>query len=166
MKIFFWLIPLFLILNGCDYKKRKALKIFEEHCQNAGLFIYEKSELNEEFFVDEETIDFKEKSNRFLFGNGKYLNMDVFERHYIYVYAERKYVSDIGDIYIERSHIVRKSDSKLLSEAISVKGFGGGLTQRDYTKKCPKGRGKSGNSIDYENSNNLIQLTFIKNIKE
>ena len=166
MKIFFWLMPLFLIINGCDYKKKKALKIFEEHCQNAGLFIYEKIDLDKKYFLP--LPKNKEKLNKI--GSGKiyndmYLDIDKFERDYELIFGERTEISKLENIFYSESKIIRKSDNKLLSKALSVGGFGGGLTQKGFNKICPPGERPDGWSNHNYNHIFLIKNTINLKVK-
>ena len=172
MKLFWrcsMLITLLLCLLGCggkDYfEHRKAVKIFEEHCKNAGLFIYEKVELGEEYFIL--APESKKEMGAIPPGQvfeDRQLNMDKFLSDYEYTRHKRKYFYENGNLHYISSVVIRKSDNKTLGEAISVAGFGGGMTQRSHTKVCPNKKMTNGRIEHYYNHGMLPIHTFTRNI--
>ncbi len=112
------------------------LKIFEEHCQNAGLFIYEEIELDKKYFLYMTDSDYKTISVQYVFGDKK-INLEELGKEYRYVFHERETISEFGNIFYMKTYIVRLKDEKLIGEAVSVGALGGELIQKDYAHVCP-----------------------------
>jgi len=160
-------------ISACSSIERmRSERLFEQYCNEegrVGQFIYERVALGEEYFIH---IPTDEKELRrlgkgyYLYDNGKKLliNKNRFKQSYITNDLKEIMISPIGPIYSVESTIVRKSDGKVLSKAVSL------LNMQDKTSKyfpvegvtCPTGRDSKGNSFFYEKHTDLIQNTFFQ----
>jgi hypothetical protein len=165
-------IALLLIgsLNGCAIERMRSEHLFEQYCNEegrVGQFIYERVALSEEYFrpipTDQKELDRIENS---FYIDNKALLIDKkrFKQSYSLNYLKRKVLSPIGPIYSVESTIVRKSDGKVLSKAVSL------LNKLGKTSKyfpvqgvtCPTGRDNKGHPFYNMHHFNLIENTFFK----
>ncbi|GEM_PF-2592065 len=142
--------------------------VFEHYCKtNVGLFIYEKVDLGEEYFIsfpdDKGPGDLDE---RFIFGENMMLNQQQFEQNYIYDYMKNIKVSFMGPIYSTQTIVTRKSDSKVLGKAVSgvayvglFKALGSNKRPRIY---CPKGQDEKGFYFFNKGHRSLLYHVFNK----
>ncbi len=143
--------------------------LFEQYCNDEGRigqFIYEQVELGPEFFRARPTDQRKLTllDTRFYINDEKLLiDKEYFLKYYTFTNRERKVLSSSGPIYSVETTIVRKSDGKVLSKAVSL------LNMRDQTSKyfapqadtCPTGRDVKGFSLFNKNHRNIIEKTFV-----
>jgi hypothetical protein len=174
---FFWLsakvaIALILIgsLSACAIEKIRSEYLFEQYCNEegrVGQFIYERVALSEEFFrpIPTDEVELRRIANSYYIDNKELLiDKERFKQSYIRNFFEHKVLSPIGPIYSVESILVRKSDGKILSKAVSL------LNMQGRTRKyapirgvyCPTGQDSNGHGLSHKHHFNLIENTFYK----
>ena len=158
-------------LAACVSDRARSEQLFEQYCNEegrVGQFIYERVTLGEEFFrpipTDEKELRHVDEGYYFYSdGKKRLIDKQRFKQSYTINDLRETMLSPIGPIYSVETTIVRKSDGKVLSKAVSL------LNMLDKTSKyfpvegvtCPKGRDSKGNSFFYEKHTNLIENTFV-----
>lgn len=174
---FFWLsakvaIAIILIgsLSACAIERMRSEHLFEQYCNEegrVGQFIYERVALGEEYFREIPT-DIRELdriADSYYIDNKKLLiDKERFEQSYIRNFFERKVLSPVGPIYSVESTLVRKSDGKVLSKAISLLNMQGLTSKYFYVEGvyCPTGQDSNGHGLSHKHHFNLIEKTFFK----
>lgn len=176
---FFWIstkvaIALILIgsLSACAIERMRSEQLFEQYCNEegrVGQFIYQRVALSEEFFrpIPTDGKKLRQVDTSYYFdSNGEKLLIakKPFKQIYTVNYWERKELSQVGPIYSVETTIVRKSDGKLLSKAVSL------LNMQGKTSKyvpvqgvyCSTGRDSKGYHLSGKHHSNLINNTFYK----
>jgi hypothetical protein len=158
-------------LGACSSIERmRSESLFEQYCHEegrVGQFIYERVALGEEFFrsIPTDIRELDRIENSFYIDNKKLLiDKESFMKSYTINYLKRIEVSSVGPIYSVESTLVRKSDGKVLSKAVSL------LNKRGKTSKifpvqgvtCPTGRDSKGHPFYNMHHFNLIENTFFK----
>ncbi len=158
-------------LSACSIDRMRSEHLFEQYCNEegrVGQFIYERVALGEEYFraipTDIRALDRLDK--RFYI-DGKKLLIDKqrFKQSYTLNNRKRTILSSIGPIYSVETTIVRKSDGKVLSKAVSL------LNMLDKFSKyfpvegvtCPTGRDIKRVPLFIKEHSNLIEKTFLVN---
>jgi len=176
MKYFFSFIKIAITvisLSACSIDRMRSERLFEQYCNEegrVGQFIYERLALGEDYFrpIPTDAKELRYINGVFYINNKKLLiDKERFNQSFTRNLFKRKVLSPIGPIYSVESTIVRKSDGKVLSKAVSL------LNMLDKTSKyfpvegvtCPTGRDNKGNSFFYEKHTNLIQNTFFQKNK-
>jgi hypothetical protein len=162
-------------ISACSSIERmRSDSLFEQYCNEegrVGQFIYERVELGEEFFrtipTDQRELD-RIGKGYYLYNNDKKVLIDkeVFSQFYERNGLKKIRLSDVGPIYSIETTIVRKSDGKVLSKAVSL------LNMRGQTRGyfpiegvyCRQGRDVKGTSLHYKEHYNLINKTFNSNL--
>lgn len=156
-------------LSGCVSQWRSEY-LFEQYCNEegrVGQFIYERVALGEEFFrpIPTDEAELLRVDYRFYLNDKKLLiDKQFFQKYYTFKNRERKVLSSTGPIYSVETTVVRKSDDKILSKAVSL------VNMLDKSSKyfavegvtCPTGRDNKGFSFFNKNHRNLIEKTFFK----
>ncbi|TPH14226.1 hypothetical protein [Litorilituus lipolyticus] len=146
--------------------------LFDKYCNEegrVGQFIYERVALGEEFFrpIPTDEAELLRIDYRFYINDKKLLiDKEYFQKYYTFNNRERKVLSSTGPIYSVETTVVRKSDGKVLSKAVSL------INMLDKTSKhfavegvtCPTGRDIEGFSLFNKNHRNLIEKTFFSKI--
>ena len=172
-KLIFVAVTLVLVssISACSSIERmRSESLFEQYCNEegrVGLFIYERVALGKEFFrpIPTDEVELRRIANSYYIDNKRLLiDKERFKQSYTLNYLKRKELSSIGPIYSVESTLVRKSDGKLLSKAVSL------LNKRGKTSKyfpvqgvyCQKGRDSKGNHLSTKHHFNLVENTFFK----
>jgi hypothetical protein len=174
MKKIIW-ITLMVIIGGyttCQWDHYLSKYLFEKYCNEegrVGLFIYEQVGLNKEYFmpfpVDKEPRDL---DRRFIFGENLMINKERLEKDYIFDVYKSIPLSEIGPITSIETSVIRKSDKKILSKAVSIrsrKGWFSRIFSFGYASEtCPPSWRESGFDVsEYsELHNTIIKKTFNK----
>jgi len=158
-------------ISACSSIERiRSESLFEQYCHEegrVGQFIYQRVGLGEEFFrpIPTDVRELDRIANSYYIDNKRLLiDKERFKQSYTRNYLKRKELSSIGPIYSVESTIVRKSDGKVLSKAVSL------LNKRGKTSKifpvqgvtCPTGRDNKGHPFYNKHHFNLIENTFFK----
>ncbi|RHW77518.1 hypothetical protein [Colwellia sp. RSH04] len=158
-------------ISACSsIEKIRSDSLFEQYCTEegrVGQFIYERVALGEELFrpIPAGAKALRRLDGSFYINNKKLLiDKERFEQHYSLSFFERKELSSIGPIYSVESAIVRKSDSKVLSKAVSLLNMQGRTNKYNPVQGvyCPAGRDSRGMAFYHEKHMNLIENTFFK----
>ncbi|KGJ88619.1 hypothetical protein [Colwellia psychrerythraea] len=158
-------------LAACsNIEKMRSDSLFEQYCNEegrVGQFIYERVALGEEFFrsIPTDIRELDRIENSFYIDNKKLLiDKESFMDSYTINYLKRTELSSVGPIYSVESTLVRKSDGKVLSKAVSL------LNKRGKTSKifpvqgvyCQTGRDNKGNHLSTKHHFDLVENTFFK----
>ncbi len=158
-------------ISACSsIEKIRSDSLFEQYCNEegrVGQFIYERVALGEEFFrpIPTDVRELDRIENSFYIDNKKLLiDKERFLEHYNIKYLKRRELSSIGPIYSVESALIRKSDGKVLSKAVSL------VNKRGKTSKvfpvqgvtCPSGKDKNGHPLYNFHHFNLVDNTFYK----
>lgn len=155
-------------LSACSGDKERSEQLFEQYCHEegrVGQFIYERVELGEEYFrtIPSDDKELSRLDKRFYINEKKSLiDKQRFKQSYIFNYQIKTMLSPIGPIYSYETTIVRKTDGKILSKAVSL------LNMLDKSSKyftvegetCPTGRDIQRSSLFNKSHSNLIGRTF------
>ena len=174
MKYFFRFIIIAITVGnlsacvGYFSDRARSERLFEQYCHEegrVGQFIYQRVALEEDFFrsipTDQRELD--RIANGFYIDNKKLLiDKERFMQSYTLNYLKRTVLSTLGPIYTVESTIVRKSDGKILSKAVSL------FNMLDKSSKyfhvegvyCPTGRGSKGYLLLGKDHFELIDKTF------
>ncbi|RHW77520.1 hypothetical protein [Colwellia sp. RSH04] len=174
------LVVLSLLLIGCisacsSIEKIRSDSLFEQYCNEegrVGQFIYERVALGEEFFrpIPTDAKELRRVDSIYFIDSdsGKLLlDKDTFKNSYIRNFWEKTLLSPVGPIYSLETTIIRKSDGKTLSKAVSL------LNMLGKTRKhlpvngvtCPVGKDSKGQPLSMINHRTLIEKTiYIKTI--
>jgi hypothetical protein len=123
--------------------------------------------LSEEFFrpIPTDEVELRRIANSYYIDNRKLLiDKERFKQRYIRNFFEHKVLSPIGPIYSVESTLVRKSDGKVLSKAVSLLNMQGKSSKYIPAQGvyCPTGRDKKGHHLSQKHHFNLIDNTFYK----
>ncbi len=158
-------------LGACSSIERmRSESLFEQYCNEegrVGQFIYERVALGEEFFrpIPTDEVELRRITNSYYIDKRKLLiDKERFKQTYTRSLWEKTMLSPIGPIYTMESTIVRKSDGKLLSKAVSLLNMQGKIREHlpVYGVTCPTGRDLNGSSRYSQKHLNLIEKTFYK----
>lgn len=158
-------------LCACASDRARSEQLFEKYCNEkgrVGQFIYERVALGEEYFrpIPTDAKELRYVNEEFYIDNKKTLiDQERLKQSYAINYQKKTMLSPIGPIYSFESTIVRKSDDKVLSKAVSL------LNMLDKNSKyfpvegvtCPTGRDSKGYSLSNKHHFNLIEKTFLSN---
>jgi hypothetical protein len=144
--------------------------IFQNYCDDkdyVGQFVFQREGLEDDFFreIPSGGVALRRVSGNLYLDNKKYLIDETkFKRHYSYLFSKRSLISKIGPIYEEKTSIIRKSDGKILGQAVSLVNKKGWYAETNLLwhnggELCPIYRSKSGRNIG-----NSDHFTLIKNI--
>jgi hypothetical protein len=162
-------------LTACSSIERiRSESLFEKYCNEEGRigqFIYERVALGEEFFrtipKDQRELD-RIGKGYYLYNNGKKVLIDkeIFNQVYERNGLKKTVLSDVGPIYSIETTIVRKSDGKILSKAVSLLNMLGQTRGKYpiYGVYCRQGRDVKWGSLHYKEHSNLIDKTFSSNL--
>jgi len=160
-------------LISCVSNRSRSEQLFEQYCHEegrVGQFIYERVALGEEFFrpIPSDAKALRYVNEKFYIDKRKLLiDKQHFKQSYTLNNRGKTILSKNGPIYSVESTIVRNSDGKVLSKAVSL------LNMLDKTSKyfpvegvtCPSGRNLKGDPISSTIHFNLIKKTFISKNK-
>jgi len=158
-------------ISACSSIERiRSESLFEQYCHEegrVGQFIYERVALSEEFFrpIPTDEVELRRIDNSYYINGNKLLIDKVrFKQSYTRNFFEHKVLSSIGPIYSVESTLVRKSDGKVLSKAVSLLNMQGKTSKYIPAQgvRCPTGRDNKGKSFFYEKHMTLIENTFYK----
>ncbi len=158
-------------ISACSsIEKIRSDSLFEQYCNEegrVGQFIYERVALGEEFFrpIPTDEVELRRIANSFYIDNKRLLiDKERLMESYKINYLKRRKLSSIGPIYSVESTLVRKSDGKLLSKAVSLLNMQG--RTRNYVPirgvYCPSGQDSKGYDLSQKHHFNLIENTFYK----
>ncbi len=164
------LVLLSSLMACSSIERMRSESLFEQYCHEegrVGQFIYEPVALGEEYFrpIPTDEVELRRIANSFYIDNKKLLiDKEIFIGGYDIKYLKRNVISLVGPIYSVESTLVRKSDGKVLSKAVSL------LNKRGQTSKvfpvqgvtCPTGRDSKGILFSQKHHFNLIENTFFK----
>ncbi|MCJ8295495.1 MAG: hypothetical protein MJK15_13920 [Colwellia sp.] len=155
-------------LSACYGDRAQSEQLFKKYCNEegrVGQFIYEQVLLGEEYFrpipTDEKELSRLDK--RFYIDDKKLLiDKHRFKQSYIFNDQVKTMLSPIGPIYSFETTIVRKSDGKVLSKAVSLLNMLDKSSEYFATEgeTCPTGRDIQRNSLFNKNHHNIIEKTF------
>lgn len=164
--------PLILIasLSGCIVNKMHSEYLFEQYCNEegrVGQFIYERVALSEEYFreIPTDEVELRRIADSYYINNKKLLIDKVrFKQDYSRNFLKRNEISSVGPIYSVESTLVRKSDGKVLSKAVSLLNMQGKTSKYFYVEGvyCPTGQDSKGQGLSQKHHFNLIENTFYK----
>jgi hypothetical protein len=170
----FWIIIIIFVGSfvGCYGDMAVSNLLFKKYCNEdgrTGQFIYERVALGEEYFI---TIP-KDERELIRVDNGFFIDDRklLIDKHRLLQSfnintMEKTMLSPIGPIYTYETTIVRKSNGKVLSKAVSLlnkKGWWSrqsvlGMTVGD---SCPQYKSKSGDVLKSDHSD-VFRNTFYK----
>ncbi len=167
-----WIV-LILILGiypACKWDYYLSNYLFKQYCTDAdriGLFVYEKVQLGDEYFMPfPKDTDPRDLDRRFIVGEDLMINRGRFDKDYIFNVYKRVPLSSVGPIIAVETSVIRKSDQKVLGKAVSLKN-GKGWWYREIasfgqptSKTCPTGRGPRGYSNYRRAHKGLIKKIF------
>ena len=114
-------------LAACSsIEKMRSDSLFEQYCHEegrVGQFIYERVALEGEFFrpIPTDEVELRRIANSYYIDNKKLLiDKERFKQSYTRDFLKRVEISSVGPIYSVESTLVRKSDGKVLSKAVSL----------------------------------------------
>lgn len=150
--------------------RARSEQLFEQYCHEegrVGQFIYERVGLGDEYFrpIPTDAKALRRLDNSFYINKKKLLiDKEHFEQRYTLSFYERKELSSIGPIYSVESTIVRNSDGKVLSKAVSLLNMQGKTSKHFYVEgvTCQPGRDSRGRTYYHKKHMNLIENTFFK----
>jgi len=131
-----------------------ASVMFKRYCESeAGLFVYEKIELGEEYFFDRKPLknynEYSERDRRMAlkwgenYNKEKNLYIDKFSENYLYKYSVSDIAFEYGPIHRNTTTLIRKPDNKLLAKGVSFTNGQGWLANvgpfPPVTESCPHG---------------------------
>ena len=174
MKYFIWITIIIIVgsFATCNGDRMYSDYLFEQYCNEegrTGQFIYERVGLGEEYFmpIPKDEVELRRVDNGFFIDEKKLL----IDKHRLMqdfnIHRQRKtMLSRIGPIYSFETTIVRKSDGKVLSKAVSLlnkKGWWSrqsilGMTVGDT---CPQYKNISGDILKSDHSD-VLRNTFYK----
>ncbi|MFT5706461.1 MAG: hypothetical protein ACI9ES_000740 [Oceanospirillaceae bacterium] len=160
-------------LTACSSIERiRSESLFEQFCNEegrVGQFIYERVALGAEFFkpIPADEIELRRLDKGYYINDRKLLiDKDVFNQVYERNGLKKTVLSDVGPIYSIETTIVRKSDGKILSKAVSLLNMLGQTRGKYpiYGVYCRQGRDVKWGSLHYKEHSNLIDKTFSSNL--
>ena len=105
--------------------------LFDNLCDNdTGVFVYESIEIDPKYFTIIESLEQRNNTGPWFNVNGYALDKDYFNKHYILIQYEKNKISSIGPLKLLKSYVVRKSDKKVLGEAVTGSNGRGWLAQK------------------------------------
>ena len=172
MKYLYGIITILAVssLCACVSDRARSEKLFEQYCNEegrVGLFIYERVALGKEYFrqIPTDVRELRQLDKDFYINDKKLLiDKQHFKQSYTLNNRKRTILSSVGPIYSVETTIVRKSDGKVLSKAVSL------LNMLDKASKyfpvegvsCRVGRDSKGYPYSVKEHRNLIEKTFFK----
>lgn len=170
-KSFFVGVTLVLLssLAACSSIERmRSESLFEQYCNEegrVGQFIYERVALGEEFFrpIPTNGVELRRVDNGYYIeGKTLLIDKEIFSQVYDLISLKKIRLSDVGPIDSYETTIVRKSDGKVLSKAVSLRNMLGQTRGRFPIQGvyCRPGRDVKGRSLFYKQHMNLIENTF------
>tara|TARA_R110002050_G_scaffold259795_2_gene399289 strand:+ start:1422 stop:1952 length:531 start_codon:yes stop_codon:yes gene_type:complete len=176
MKISKWLFIIVLVGSypSCYWDYHLSNYLFEQYCNEegrTGQFIYERVGLGEEYFIpipkDERELI---RVDNGYFIDDKKLLIDKHQllQNFIINTMKKTMLSPIGPIYTYETTIVRKSDGKVLSKAVSLMNEKGWWSRQSILGTnvgdvCPKYRDVSGHINVRSDHSDVFRNTFYKN---
>lgn len=144
---------------------------FDKLCndpEKIGLFVYENVTLDGKYFEKIEGADREIRDHRYLLGGNSILIENEILRDYRIRFYDTNEISSAGPIFIVRSTVHRKSDGKLLGEAVSAASLKGWFAQVGSLSGaarvfCPSGQDDKGFPNYYRAHNELVRSIFRKN---
>ena len=175
MKYFFWTIIIIVVggFSACNGDRIISKYLFEQYCNEEGRigqFIYERVGLDEEYFIPipKDEVELRRVDKGFFIDENKLL----IDKHRLMLdfninTMKKTMLSRIGPIYSYETTIVRKSDGKVLSKAVSLlnkKGWWSrksilGMTVGD---SCPQYRDITGLVVTKSDHSDVLRNTFYK----
>ena len=159
-------------ISACSSIERiRSESLFEQYCNEegrVGQFIYERVALGEEFFkpIPADEIELRRLDKGYYINDRKLLiDKEVFNQVYTLNSLKKTVLSDVGPIHSFETTIVRKSDGKVLSKAVSLRNMLG-QTRGNYPiygVYCRQGRDVKGRAPHQKESFNIIDKTFSSN---
>ena len=170
-------IPLIIIVGsfvGCYGDMAISNLLFKKYCNEegrTGQFIYERVGLGEEYF---KPIPFTKEGVALHFDRGFLIGQDklLIDKHHFLqnfnITMEKTILSPIGPIYTDETTIVRKSDGKVLSKAVSLMNEKGWWSRESVLGTnvgdiCPKYRDINGHINVKSDHSDVLRNTFYKN---
>jgi len=160
-------------LTACSSIERiRSESFFEQYCNEdgrVGQFIYERVALDEKFFrpIPTDEVELRRVDKGYYINDRKLLiNKEVFNQAYTLNSFKKTVLSDVGPIHSFETTIVRKSDGKVLSKAVSLRNMLGQTRGKYpiYGVYCRQGRDVKGISFHNKEHSNLIDKTFSSNL--
>ena len=176
MKYFIWIIIIIIIVGGfaaCNGDRIFSDYLFEKYCNEegrVGQFIYERVGLDEEYFIPipKDEVELRRVDNEFYIDEKKLLiDKHRLLQDFNIIIMKKSMLSRIGPIYSFKTTIIRKSDGKVLSEAVSLLNKQGWFAEYQSDvfpnegDSYPEGWDNKGYSLFNKNHRNLIERTFI-----
>ena len=166
-------ITLILIssLSACVTQWRSEY-LFEQYCNEegrVGQFIYERVALGEEYFrpIPTDEVELRRVDKGYYINDRKLLiDKEIFNQVYTLNSFKKTVLSDVGPIHSFETTIVRKSDGKVLSKAVSLRNMLGQTRGKYpiYGVYCRQGLDVKGISLHNKEHSNLIDKTFSSNL--
>lgn len=160
--VFFW-----------DYHLSKYL--FKQYCEEegrVGIFVYEQVALSDEYFIpfpiDK---DPRYLPRKFVMSDNLMIREDKLTKDFLINTKRKDIVSEVGPIYSYTTTIVRKSDGKVLSKAVSLKNeLGWQVRSRKALfpsggEECPKGVIENGSLKPNFDHYDVVNKVFLKKIR-
>lgn len=138
--------------SACHWDYHLSKYLFKQYCEEegrVGLFIYEKVELDDEYFMPfPKDKDPRDLDQRFVVGDNLMINRKRFDKEYIFDDYKEIPLSAIGPIFSVETWVLRKGDGKVLGKAVSLTNhLGWWIESSKFGNKdesCPSGRDKYG----------------------
>lgn len=135
-------IAVVLVLFGVLFGDRLiAQAVFEYHCDNnMGVFIYEKIELDESYFVPIPD-DVRKRDSQFNISDIEMIDKERIEREYEIYSPIFEVMSEYGPVQSIKTQIIRKLDKKLMGEVVTFRSYYGWTSRLvpavNLGKDCP-----------------------------
>lgn len=158
--------------SACHWDYHLSKYLFKQYCEEEGrigLFIYEKVELDDEYFMPfPKDKDPRDLDQRFVVGDNLMINKERLEQSYILgKYRKTEPISDIGPILSVETLVFRKSDNKLIGKSVHLANRLGWWINSSKlgirTDSCPSGYDSHGNSQSGLLHHRLVKEIFLKN---
>lgn len=164
------IIAAYLVLRW-DYHLSSYM--FNKICndpERIGIFVYEHVSLGSNYFEKIENDINGIVGRRYMLDDESILKKDAMSSEYIINFRESEQHSKIGPVVIDRSTIYRRSDGKLLGEAVSVVSLKGWFAQVGTLSgtariHCPGGQDDRGFWNYLKPHNELVRNVFDKIVK-
>jgi hypothetical protein len=165
-----WIVltPLIFLLSFYFGHKILTRIVFADFCEKkTGLFIYEKVELGNSYFLPiEEAKKSKSYDNRLDFNEKYTLDTKKFKSEFEHNFIKSEDFSIVAPVISVSTSFIRKKDLMLLGESVSgiayVSLFRSLGSNKRETIECPSGRDKNRRPKFYKHHKDLLKNIFSK----
>ncbi len=173
MKKFIWFTVILIVgsFSACNGDRILSEYLFEKYCNEkgrTGQFIYERVGLGEEYFmpIPKGGVELRRVDNGFFIDDKKLLiDKHRFLQNFN-ITMKKTMLSPIGPIYTDETIIIRTSDGKVLSKAVSLLNKKGWWSRKSVLgvtvgDSCPEYKNSSGDILKSDHAD-VLKNTFYK----